>query len=92
MRRLPNAEHAQGHWFERDGRLAKALFQGLEIRRSEFRDFAGVPIARQIRVLKNGELGMLIRIDYGSSTGEVSPKIFELRGHEWNCAFTDEVR
>ena len=84
--------HARGYWFDRDARSVKALFQGLEIRRSEFRDFAGAPSARQIRVLKNGELGMLIRIDEVFSAREVSPKIFELRGPEWNRALTDEVR
>ena len=35
---------------------------------------------------------MLIRIDEVFSAREVSPKIFELRGPEWNRALTDEVR
>ncbi|HKW33667.1 MAG TPA: energy transducer TonB [Candidatus Acidoferrum sp.] len=87
-----DAEHARGYWFDEGGKLIKTVFQGLETRRVDFQDFGGVQIARQIRVLKDGQLGMLINIDDVSHAGQVSPKTFELHGHEWKRAFTDEVR
>jgi hypothetical protein len=43
-------------------------------------------------VLKDGHLAMKIRVtDVVPATTE-SPEIFKLKGHEWQRAFTDEVR
>ncbi len=80
-------EQARGYWFDDTGLLVKTHFKGIETRRSEFEDFAGVKIARQIDVLRDGVLAMRI------SVTEVSPgETFEVRGHEWTREFSDEVR
>ncbi len=85
-------EHARGYWFDDAGKLMKTYFMGLETRRSEFEDFGGAEIAHQIQVLHNGGLGMSIRVTEVSPAGAVPESTFELRGHDWTRAFTDEVR
>ena len=57
-----------------------------------FEDYEGVKVAREINVLKDTALAMRIKVV--SLTGaETKPaKYFELPGHSWNRAFTDEVR
>jgi len=85
-------EQARGYWFDDGGLLVKTHFKGIETRRSEFEDFAGTRIARRIDVLKDGALGMQIRVTEVSPAGPVPAKIFELRKHEWTRAFTDETR
>ena len=85
-------EQARGYWFDDAGVLVKTYFSGVETLRSEFADFNGVKIARQINLLKNGALGMRIRIADVSPAGQVPAKDFEVRGHEWTHAFTDQVR
>jgi hypothetical protein len=84
-------EHARGYWFDESGKLLKTYFAGIETRRSEFEEFNGVQVAHKIGVLHDGKLGMLIRAEV-SAAGTVPEKTFELRGHEWKRAFTDEVR
>jgi len=83
---------ARCYWFDDSGLLLKANIGGLEIRRSKFEDFGGVKIARQIDVLKDGKLAMLISVTEVTPAGTVSPDSFKLTGHEWQRAFTDEVR
>lgn len=85
-------EHARGYWFDDTGRLVKTYFMGIETQRSDFEDFGGVEIAHRIEVLHDGELGMLIRITQLSAAGTAPANTFELRGHEWTRAFTEEVR
>jgi hypothetical protein len=85
-------EHARGYWFDESGKLLKTYFAGIETRRSEFEEFNGVQIAHKIGVLHDGKLGMLIQITEVSAAKTVPEKTFELRGHEWKRAFTDEVR
>jgi hypothetical protein len=85
-------EHARGYWFDESGNLLKAYFEGIETRRAEFEQFGGVYVARTIRVLHNSALGMLIKVTQVSAAGALPENAFELRGHEWKRAFTDEVR
>ncbi len=85
-------EHARGYWFDETGKLVKTYFQGNETRRLQFEEVGGVQIAREIRVLHNDKAGMLIRVTDVSAVGDVPGSTFELRGHEWKRAFTDEVR
>jgi hypothetical protein len=85
-------QHARAYWFDESRNLLKAFFTGLEIQRSDFEDFSGVKIARQIKILHNGALGMLIRVTEVAPAGSVPESTFELRGHDWTRAFTDEVR
>jgi hypothetical protein len=42
--------------------------------------------------MKDGQLAMEIRVTEVAPAGTVSPEIFKLKGHEWQRAFTDEVR
>jgi hypothetical protein len=68
------------------------LCDGLETQRSEFDDFAGVRVAHRIDVLKDGNLGVRIRVTDVSPTGAMPPKTFEVKGREWTRAFTAEAR
>jgi len=85
-------EHARGYWFDEGGKLVKTYFSGIVTRRSNFRDFGVTQIAQEISVLGNGKLAMIIHINDISPATEAPSKAFELRGHEWKRAFTDEVR
>jgi hypothetical protein len=85
-------EQARGYWFDDTGLLVKTYFNGIETQRSEFEDVAGVKIAHRVDVLKDGNLGMRIRITEVSLAGTMPSKTFEVKGHEWTRAFTAEVR
>jgi hypothetical protein len=85
-------EQARGYWFDESGRLVKAYFRGIETQRADFKDFGDVAMARQIRVLHDHQLGMLIRITEVSAAATMPENVFDLRGHDWKRAFTDEVR
>ncbi len=85
-------EHVRGYWFDDTGLLVKTYFQGLETQRSDLEDFSGVKIARRIDVLKDGHLAMKVRVTEATRTGPLPAKTFEVHGHEWTRAFTDEVR
>ncbi|HYL09738.1 MAG TPA: hypothetical protein VEU31_03290, partial [Candidatus Acidoferrales bacterium] len=87
-----DSDHARAYWFDETGRLLKTHFMGIETRRSEFEDFGGAEIAHQMKLLRNGGLAMLIHVTQVSPAGNVPANTFELRGHEWSRAFTDEVR
>jgi hypothetical protein len=43
-------------------------------------------------VLKDGKLGMRITIKEIAPSDSAAAKDFKLKGHEWQRAFTDEVR
>lgn len=85
-------EQARGFWFDDAGKLVKTYFAGIETRRSHFENFGGAEVARQIRVLSNGAVGMLIQVTDLSPAGTVAADAFQLHGHEWTRRFTDEVR
>jgi hypothetical protein len=87
-----DTEQARGYWFDDSGKLVKTYFRGVETRRINFKDFGGAAIAREIRVLHDNQLGMLIRVTGVSAAATIPDNIFDLRGHEWKRAFTDEVR
>jgi hypothetical protein len=83
---------ARGYWFDEVGRLVKTYSKGIETRRLGFEEFGGVEIAREIRVSKDGMLGMLIRVTQVTPAATIPDGTFEVQGHEWNRAFTDQVR
>jgi hypothetical protein len=87
-----DAEHARGYWFDVTGLLIKTYFDGIETRRSDFSDFAGVAIARKIDVLKDGMPAMQISVTEVKPAGRNPAQIFEVPGHEWTRAFTGEER
>jgi hypothetical protein len=81
----------RAYWFDETGKLVKAYFTGIETQRSQFEDFKGIHIARQIEMVHSSEPRILIRI-VEVSAASIVPDAFELPGHEWERAFTDEVR
>lgn len=83
---------ARAYWFSDSGVLVRSYSAGLETQRSEFQDFHGIKLARRIDVLKNGQLVMRIRVKDIKAPDGSSPKMFVLKGHEWQRAFTDEAR
>ncbi len=85
-------EQARGYWFDESGKLVKTFFKGIETRRLEFQDFGGAQIPHKITVLRNSQMGMLIRVAGISAAGTLPANTFDLPGHKWNRAFTDEVR
>jgi hypothetical protein len=85
-------EHARVYWFDESGKLLKTFFLGLETDRSQFETFSGVEVPRQIRVLRDGKLAMIITVTQISPPANVDPSTFALPKHEWTRAFTDEVR
>lgn len=92
----PNGElepgRSEGFWFNENGLLVKCYTQGLEIRPSNVEAYGGVQVARIIDVLKDGKSGMRISVTEISPPSAVDPRIFKLKGHEWQRAFTSEVR
>jgi len=92
----PNGElepgKSQGFWFDEGGRLVKSYTNGFELRPSAAQEYGGVLVARQIDVLKDGQVVMRINVkDVGVPDASIA-KGFELKGHEWQRAFTSEVR
>lgn len=85
-------EKARGYWFDESGKLVKTYFRGIETQRFQFEEFGGTQVARDIRVLHDDAIAMLIRLTELSAAGAVPEDTFELRGHGWRRAFTDEVR
>lgn len=85
-------EHVRAYWFDANGTLRKAYFMGLESRRLDFRTFNGAQVAQRIELRKDGALAMVITLTDLSTTGDFPDKTFQLGGHEWKRAFTDEVR
>jgi len=85
-------EHARAYWFDEDGKLLKTYFIGIETRRLNFADLDGLHLAREIRVYQKTAVAMLIRVTDFSAPGTVPDTTFEVPGHKWNRAFTDEVQ
>lgn len=83
---------ARSYWFDNSGLLLRAYFNGLEVRRSDFQDFNSIKLAREVDVLKDGQLGLKIHVaDVTSTVTDISHN-FKLKGHEWQRMFTDEAR
>ena len=85
-------DQARGYWFDDSGLLLKTYLSGLETDWSDFEEFSGLKIARQIDVRKDERLAMRIRIIDVAPATQPPADSFELRGHEWQRAFTAEER
>jgi hypothetical protein len=85
-------ERARGYWFDDSGRLVKTHFQGIETRRLEFQLFENSQVAHRIEVRRDGVVDMVIQVADVSSANSIDESLFEVHGHEWTRAFTDEVR
>jgi hypothetical protein len=83
---------SEGFWFDESGQLVKSYTQGVEVRPSAVEIYGGVQVARQIDVLKDGKLGMRISVKELGPADPAASKSFKLKGHEWQRAFTAEVR
>ena len=83
---------SQGYWFDDNGHLVKSYTAGCEIRPSAQEDYGGVQVARRVEVLKDGKVGMRVTVKEIGPADPAIAKDFKLKGHEWQRAFTAEVR
>jgi hypothetical protein len=85
-------QHARAYWFTSSGQLIETYSNGIETRRSNFQEFAGLSVARTVAIYSNGGVALKLAVTELSANPNISPKLFELKGHEWTRQFTDEVR
>ena len=85
----PDPEQFRGFWFDPDGNLIKTYLRGVETRRSNFSPFAGFQFAKEIQVLQNKALVMLIRVNEVASAVDLPDSSFEIKGHAAGTAFTE---
>jgi hypothetical protein len=92
----PNGElepgKSQGFWFDEAAHLVKCYTAGLEILPSKQADYENVQEARQIDVLKDGKVALRVVVIEIGPADPTAAKDFKLKGHEWQRAFTAEVR
>ena len=88
----PDPQQFRGFWFDERGNLVKTYLRGIETRRTNFFPFDAFQVAKEIQVLQNNALVMLIRVNQISPAGELADSTFELKGHDWVRAFTAEMR
>lgn len=92
----PNGEFdpvsSEGYWFNQNGQLIKTYFKGIEILPSQVEPYDGAEVARQVDMLKDGKLAMHIVVKELGPAKYETAKDFKLKGHEWQRAFTAEVR
>ena len=85
-------EQARGYWFDDAGLLLKTYFNGIETRRYDFEDFSGAKLSHLVVALKDDRIALRIRVTQVTPRENISPTLFELKGHPWQRAFTSEVR
>ncbi len=85
-------QQARGYWFDDSGLLLKTYLTGVQTDWSDFKDFGGFKVARQVEVRKEGNLAMRIQVVDVTPQGAKSTDNFRLKGHEWQRAFTAEER
>jgi hypothetical protein len=93
----PNGEleagKSQGFWFDEKGQLVKSYTGGgLEILPLSVEAYGGVQVPRRINVLKEGKLALQLNVKEIAAADPIASKNFKLKGHEWQRAFTSEVR
>jgi hypothetical protein len=54
--------------------------------------FENSQVAHRIEVRRDGVVDMVIQVADVSSANSIDESLFEVHGHEWTRAFTDEVR
>jgi hypothetical protein len=85
-------EQARGYWFDDSGLLLKTFLNGVETEWSDFADFEGCRVARQVKVRKDGNLAIRIQVTDVTPPTTTAADNFKLKGHEWQRAFTAEER
>jgi hypothetical protein len=88
----PVPEKSQGYWFDDGRHLVKSYVQGYEVRPAKIEMFEGIGVPRQIDVLKDDKLAMQISVQQIGAPDADAAKHLALKGHEWERAFTAEVR
>ena len=88
----PDPKQFEGYWFDGTGQLARTFLNSLQTRRLNFADFNGIQVARLVEVVLEGKVGMRIDVTALGPAGTVDPRIFVMKGQEWNREFTSEVR
>lgn len=84
--------NSQGFWFDDAGHLVKTYTSGFELQLSRQEEYEGVQVTKQIDVLKDGKVGMRIVVNEIGPADPAAARDFKLKGHEWQRAFTSEVR
>jgi len=87
-----DTEQARGYWFDDSGLLLKTFLSGLATQWSDFEDFSGFKVARQVDVREDGKLVMRIHVTEVAPAGAAPPNYFEIKRHEWQRAFTAQER
>lgn len=85
-------EQARGYWFDESGVLVQTHLHGIETRWSDFQEYNGFKVAREIDVLKDEKLAMPIRVVELAPADNTAASSVVLKGHEWKGAFTAEER
>jgi hypothetical protein len=88
----PDARDFIGYWFDEAGELVKSYVNGLETRRTDFRDFNGMKVARRLEVRLTNAVGMRIQVTELGPAGPVDTHIFTIKRHVWVRASTAEER
>jgi hypothetical protein len=83
---------SQGYWFARSGELIKTYMQGIEILPLQVESYAGVPTPRTITALKDGKVDLRFTVKDIGAADPAAAKHLQLKGHEWQRAFTAETR
>lgn len=86
------AGKSNGYWFDDGGHLVKSYTMGFDIRPLDTKVYDGVEMARRIDVLKDGKVGLRLTVKEVGPADATLAKTFALKGHEWQRAFTAEVR
>ena len=76
-------EMTRGYWFNDKGVLLRTYLTGLETKRSNFETFGQQQIAREIRVLSEGKLGVLITVTEIKPAGELPDSTFVVEGKQF---------
>ena len=87
-----DAAKSQGYWFDKDGQLIKSFVSGVEVTSSNIESYGGVQVAHRIVVSKDGKPAAIITVSEIGPADPAVAKSFKLNGHEWQRAFTAEVR
>ena len=88
----PDPKDFNAYWFDETGQLVKSYGNGMETRRTDFRDFNGVKVARRVEVLLANKVGMRISVTEVGPAGRVDSHMFTIKRHDWVRQATSEVR
>jgi hypothetical protein len=88
----PDPKDFNGFWFDQTGQLVKTYSNGLETRRLKFAVFNGIQVARVVEVMTKGAVGMQIDVTELRPAGSVDTHMFTIKKHNWDGAYSSEVR